>query len=81
MATLGFVEVLVFVVSMGLLIHGACVASFLSKWDNVTAIVVFVVAGLHIADCVKFFCWKFGCLLLLLLLQDYSACPLPITIV
>ena len=31
MATLGFVEVLVFVVSMGLLIHGACVASFLSK--------------------------------------------------
>ena len=28
-----------------------------------------------------FCCWKFGCLLLLLLFEDYSVCPLPITVV
>lgn len=28
-----------------------------------------------------FFCWKFGCLLLLLLFEDYSVCPLPIIVV
>ena len=28
-----------------------------------------------------FFCWKFGCLLLLLLFEDYSVCPLSIIVV
>ena len=40
----------------------------------------FVVAGLLIAYCVEL-SFMFGCLLLLLLFEDYSVCPLSIIVV
>ena len=66
MDAVGFVEVLVFVVFMGLLIHG--VASLLSKLGNVffavavvdDVVVVIVVARLLIADCVELSLMGFG---------------------